>query len=528
MISIEVVERYAAALAERGACITESYADWLACCFACASYGERGRAAAHLLAATSAKYKQEDTDRQFSVCLRSVKDSQNASVILALGKAAGVLVTDVLRPSGGSAVVPSSSPAPSSLPFPSLSPFPLLAEVSAVASSSSLLPAVVWSFLVGFSSVASGLSILYGGTMQHCHLYYCLAAPAASGKSCVSLVAKCFGKWHKVLRERSVEEWEAYETTIKAMKAEDRGLIKEPRQRSLFLPADTTTAALLASVRDNDGGGLMWESELDTIVRANKSEFGSYSDILRNNYHSEPIRSNRKQGRQFIELEGTHFACVACGTPAQVGRFFGSAENGLFSRFAFSVLPPSLEWRSQFDAPCFSSVVASVADAVAQWGRLFESCAVSVVFSAAQRAEHTRRWASAQEVWYGIAGDVVLPSVRRLALMQCKIAALLTLLELGVPQSSNVECTQAAWQVARYLAEGAAADAVAALSLLPSAEQEGGKKAAERERVLLSLPPEFTAAQLPATLSTATKYRWLSVWEREGKVTKEKDKWLKR
>lgn len=527
MLTIEAVERYAASLKERGVCITETYADWLAVCFACASFGEAGRASAHLLSSTSTKYKVEDTDRQFNACLRSVKDSQNASVILALGKAAGVLLTDVLRPSAPSTAPQVVASSPSPAPFPSLSPFPLLSELSAVASSFSLLPSVVWAFLAGFSAVASSLSIRYGGQEQRCHLYYCLAAPAASGKSCISIVAKSFGKWHKVLRERSAAEWDEYEATIKAMKAEDRALIKEPRQRSLFLPADTTTAALLASVRDNDGGGLMWESELDTIVRANKSEFGSYSDILRNNYHSEPIRSNRKQGRQFLELENTHFACVACGTPQQVGRFFQSAENGLFSRFAFSVLPPSLEWRSQFDVPSFSPLVASIADAVAEWGRLFQTCSVSVGFSPSQVAEHTQRWRSSQELWYGIAGDAILPSVRRLALMQCKLAALLTLLEGGLPQSSWVQCSPAAWQVARHLAETAVTDAVAALSLLPSAEQEGGKKAAERERVLLSLPQEFTAAQLPPTLSTATKYRWLAVWEREGKITKTKEGWTR-
>lgn len=527
MVDIEAVERYAQALNDNGINITESYADWLAVVFACASYGERGRASAHLLSSVSAKYLREDTDRQFDVCLRSVKDRNNASVILALASASGVRLTDVVRRprpqyAGTAQPAPLSPP-----PFPSLEPFAMLYELSAVAPSPSLLPSVVWSFLAGFAAVVPSLRILYGGTLQHCHLYYCLAAPAASGKSSLSLVAKTFGKWHKVLREKSAAEWAAYEQEVRAAAAADRALIKEPPQRSLFLPADTTTAALLASVRDNDGGGLMWESELDTLVRANRGEFGSYSDILRNNYHSEPIRSNRKQGRQFLELEDTHFSCVVCGTPRQVGEFFKSAENGLYSRFAFAFLPPSLEWRSQWDAPHFGGIIASVAECVAQWGEVMSGRERIVEFSAAQRAEHTERWRALQEVCYGMAGDEILPSIRRLGLMQVRAAALLALMESGVSNETRISCPAASWRLASYLCENAASDAVAALSLLPSSEQQGGKKAKERENVLLSLPTEFDVSQMPPSLSSATRYRWLAVWEREGKITKTDNKWHK-
>lgn len=528
MVDAEGLESYAAALSRAAVNVTESYADWLQVVFACASFGERGRTAAHLLSSVSTKYKEEETDRQFDACLRSVRERNNAAPILALASASGVRLVDVLRGNKAQRCEARTDGGQPSANFPDLGPFPMLAELAAIAPAPSLLPSLVWAFCAGFSAVVPSLRILYGGSMQHCHLYYCLAAPAASGKSSLSIVAKCFGKWHARQRARSEAEWADYEERLKAADAADRGLIKEPPQRSLFLPADTTTAALLASVRDNDGGGLIWESELDTLVRAFRSEFGSYSDILRNNYHSEPIRSNRKQGRQFIELDDSHFSAVVCGTPRQVGDFFKSPENGLYSRFAFGSLPPSLEWRSQWEAPNFAPVVASVGECVAAWGDAMQGQPVEVTFTPSQRAEHTRRWAALQELIYGMAGDEILPSVRRLGLMQVRLAAVLALMAGGVPQSAAVECPAVAWQLAAFLAESAASDAVALLSLLPASEQQGGKKAAERENVLLSLPPEFDVSQLPPSLSTATRYRWLAVWEREGKITKCDNKWHKR
>lgn len=527
MIDYNSFARYVSAIAARGVNICESYADWLAVGFSCASYGEQARGEFHALSRVSAKYKEQECDAQFAACLRSVKDSQNASAVLALAGQQGVKLTDILRKSSstGSPSARVSRDLRISAEF--LAAFPALAEVSVLASSPSLLLPVLWSFAVGASAVASGVRILYGGRVQPVHLYYCLCAPAASGKSVLSEVAKCFGSWHRARRERSVDEWTRYQEELKAASAADRQLIKEPPLYTGFLPSDTTTAALLATIRDNGGGGLMWESELDTILRSFKSELGSYSDVLRNNYHGEPIRSNRKTQRQIIELEDTHVACVVSGTPRQVGQFFRSSENGLLSRFAFGMLPPSLEWRSQWEGKDTTQVVASVGAAVASLGAWSERCPCRVGFSPSQKRQLDTEWASWQEVYYSMFGDVVLPIVRRLALMQVRLAAVLSLLQRGAQLCERVQASAEAWQLAAMMCEGAADDACAVLSLLPDEESREGRKARERSAVLAQLPQVFSVEQLPASLSTASKYRWCAVWEKEGLITKAGKQWQK-
>ena len=59
-------------LVERGLNIAEQYYDWLRIGFALAStYGEQARPLYHAISAQSSKYKRNECDAQFTLCLRS-------------------------------------------------------------------------------------------------------------------------------------------------------------------------------------------------------------------------------------------------------------------------------------------------------------------------------------------------------------------------------------------------------------------------------------------------------------------------
>ena len=72
---------------------------------------------------------------------------------------------------------------------------------------------------------------------------------------------------------------------------------------------------------DNDGVGILFETEGDTLSQTLKSEHGNYSDILRKGFHHETISMSRRKDREFIELPLPRFAVVLSGTPKQeIGR----------------------------------------------------------------------------------------------------------------------------------------------------------------------------------------------------------------
>lgn len=71
-LAIERIERAVQELVERGLNIAEQHYDWVRIGFALAStYGEQARPLYHAISAQSSKYKRNECDAQFTLCLRS-------------------------------------------------------------------------------------------------------------------------------------------------------------------------------------------------------------------------------------------------------------------------------------------------------------------------------------------------------------------------------------------------------------------------------------------------------------------------
>jgi hypothetical protein len=71
-LAIERIERAVQELVERGLNIAEQYYDWLRIGFALAStYGEQARPLYHAISAQSSKYKRNECDAQYTICLRA-------------------------------------------------------------------------------------------------------------------------------------------------------------------------------------------------------------------------------------------------------------------------------------------------------------------------------------------------------------------------------------------------------------------------------------------------------------------------
>ena len=112
-----------------------------------------------------------------------------------------------------------------------------------------------------------------------------------------------------------------------------------------MLPANSTSAALVKSLKDNDGCGLMMSTEIDTMTNSFRSEYGDYSTILRMAFEHQTIEINRVSEPLIQTIEKPRFSVVLAGTPEQVTRLIPFADNGLFSRFLYYILPPDYEYR---------------------------------------------------------------------------------------------------------------------------------------------------------------------------------------
>lgn len=179
-------------------------------------------------------------------------------------------------------------------------------------------------FLTGLLGVASGcidkLYSIYMNAEVFSNLYMFVAAPAGSGKGKLSFLRNTFKDYH-------------------SHKKENNG-----QMGALFIPGNTTSAAIISQLKENDNKGVLFETEADALSVALKGEHGQFSYVLRNAFHHEVVSLARKSENQFDELNNLQLSVVLSGTPKQIPNLIPSSEDGLLSRFTFYYFQDKSEW----------------------------------------------------------------------------------------------------------------------------------------------------------------------------------------
>ena len=114
--------------------------------------------------------------------------------------------------------------------------------------------------------------------------------------------------------------------------------IEDEQGEFIYLPANTSSAALMSYLKMLKGRGIMMATEIDTLSKALSSTTGGFSDTLRCMFEHETISKLRKGQEELIEIPDPHFNVLISGTYNQLKPLIKSRENGLMSRFACYVV----------------------------------------------------------------------------------------------------------------------------------------------------------------------------------------------
>lgn len=144
---------------------------------------------------------------------------------------------------------------------------------------------------------------------------------AASGKGVMGMIKSFFSKVEQKKRSE---------------RKEGSFLSLENQNKLFFHAAETTSAALIHALADNNGEGVIYASEIDTLSKSNQSTFGNFSNILRDGYDNQHItkRLEKNGGTEFDIPRPTFGLCIS-GTDKQLRALIGNVEDGLFSRTIF-------------------------------------------------------------------------------------------------------------------------------------------------------------------------------------------------
>ncbi|MBD2722204.1 DUF3987 domain-containing protein [Hymenobacter armeniacus] len=301
-------------------------------------------------------------------------------------------------------------------------------------------------------AVVSGVFPSVSGTYDRHQLglnqYAFIVAPAASGKGTMKWAERLVRVPHRALVEASQAAHRQYEAELAQWKAQPRGARaaagpppEAPAAKRLLVPADSSFAAMVQILADNEGRGIICETEGDTMADAHRNkDWGNYSTLLRVAYHHEPYSTARK-GEGLLELARPALSVVLTGTPNQVRNLIPDPENGLFSRFLFYTFTSPPEWRDAFaQGVPLDGHYEQLGQELARMMELV-SGPVQVTLTPAQQAQHTDLFGA----WTVelAAADVKHSSLRRLGVAAFRLAMLLTVLrcfENGEQPAGTLVC----------------------------------------------------------------------------------------
>lgn len=273
--------------------------------------------------------------------------------------------------------------------------------------------------------------------------------------------------------------------------------------QSLILPANSSATAIYKQLALNNGHGLIFETEADTLNIAMRNSFGNFSDGLRKAFHHEPISYLRRKENERIEIREPHLSVVLSGTPKQCHKLIPSAENGLFSRFAILHLESNNAWSDVFSSKYESNTLAYSLLA----NRIYElykrlRCLeqpIEFKFTNKQKTLFNQYFNGIQESL--INDDNFTASIRRMGVITYRIAMILNALNLENCKylPTSITCTNKTFDAALTIAKSLLQHAMQFYSSLPEgaeASKQHSLKEKQKADLLQMMPNEFSRKEL--------------------------------
>lgn len=530
--------------------LTSNYADWRDLGFALAdALGESGRSYYQRISRFYPNYAASETDKQFDACLKAKGHGITIRTLFHLAKQAGVSIASS-NANGASTIEPnivqksSKSPKSPTEEMAEIEDMPtfsqdvqsslpsLLAQIVSRANSPEDADMLLLGSLTVFSACLPNVFGNYGGREVFPNLFLFVTAQASAGKGRLTLCRHLVQPVHNNLKKiykAAMEEYKRLQNEYTLDKKNNEPP-QEPPHKMLFIPANSSATSVYQTLNDNDGVGLMFETEGDTLANTFKSDYGNFSDGFRKAFHHEPIAYSRRKDREDVELTKPRLSALLSGTPQQILSLIPDAENGLFSRFVFYYVNVRLDWLNVF-ADSEEPLDKHFEQLGEQFYELYKvlqsSQPIRFAFSGQQEAYFNSFFEQLQKEYVGIIGFDIVASVRRLGLITFRIAMVLTSLRIidGGQISDVIVCDDVDFQTAITMARALFQHTIKVFGFLPSAAQatEKNKLTVVRQTFLDKLPSDFNrktylaiAEQLKLPPKTAEKY--VSLFRSSGQL----------
>ncbi len=320
------------------------------------------------------------------------------------------------------------------------------------------------------------------------NLYLFVVAPASSGKGMMKYPKMLGHQVHQYLKE----------------KMNDLSSNEEKKLQLFFIPANSSSSSILAQLSNNEGYGMLWETEADTLNETLSKDWGNFSDALRKAFHHEHISYQRRTNNEFVEITYPSLGLVLSGTPNQVKGLISSAENGLFSRMMFMDFKGKNQWNNKLH----------LAQKKLDLGRYFSTLGEEVfeLFLKLENLDYNINFSFTDEQWdmfhlhfeewfnnsHNLFGEEILASIKRLGLITFKIAMILSasrlMRDVEDELPHEIECLDIDFETAINIANSCKSHMISVYSRLVSRDKTDRLSNLEQVNYYETLPNEFSKA----------------------------------
>lgn len=189
----------------------------------------------------------------------------------------------------------------------------------------------------------SGVYGLYDGRRVYAPLFNIIYSGAGNEKGNLVFDKQLATPVKMEMRRKYEAEKADYDAAMADWEAKgkkERGEAPEkPVYRNPFVAGNSSFSAVYRMLKANDGWGMIFETEADTVSNMLGSDYGNYSDLMRKAHHHEPLSMTRVTDDVHIDIDEPRLSIMLTCTPGQLPALFPSFENGLGSRFLFYYMP---------------------------------------------------------------------------------------------------------------------------------------------------------------------------------------------
>jgi len=493
--------------------ITSGYDNWRNIGFALSDeFGEQGRTYFHRISRFYPEYSHAECDKQYDSCLQSKGHGITIKTFYHLAKEAGInIVSDKPK-----TIKRLNKTKYEKLPVISDSVYdnlPVFLQEVTRAGTTDLEKDII--LLGTITTVSACIPVIFGiydNRKVYPNLFLFVTANASAGKGMLTHCKRLVYPIHQELREESQQLFEEYEREMNIYNAQKRknpDMIKpeKPPERMLFIPANNSVTGTFQLLSDNNGKGLIFETEGDTLANTFKSDFGNYSDGFRKAFHHETISYFRRTDREYVEIEHPCLSAMLSGTPGQIHNLIKDAEDGLFSRFMFYYLEMELVWKNVFAKNTDSGAEEFFNNLGQQFTRFYNSIKSlperEFKLNAEQQQLFNKTFEQWQKQYANLIGKEYIATVRRLGLITYRIAMILSIIRYmnneNIPDP--VYCEERDFQSAIAITEVLNHHAEKIFSELPAPIQTV-KRPNREEKFFNQLPDKFSRNDYLAVANT--------------------------